>query len=187
MKEPIVFPDREAFRDWLTKNGMTSEGQWLLFGKKGGPRTLSAGEALEEALCFGWIDGQMKRLDEYSYKKYFAPRRPRSKWSLKNKQLAEKLQQSGRMTELGREKIAEAQANGRWDQAAGPTPVTEAQIAQVAELLKPAAIAYENFQKMSPSVQKTYTRAYLDSKTDEGRKRRLAWMKERLTQNLPPM
>ena len=63
MSEILEFSDREAFRDWLQKNGTSSEGVWLLFGKKGGPATLSATEALEEALCYGWIDGQMQSLD----------------------------------------------------------------------------------------------------------------------------
>lgn len=73
----------------------------LLFGKPGGPSTLKAGEALEEALCFGWIDGQMRRIDEGSYRKYFAPRRKNSVWSDKNKALAEKLEQSGAMADSG--------------------------------------------------------------------------------------
>lgn len=75
--------------------------------KKGGA-TLTAKEALEEVLCFGWIDGQMKKIDARSYQKYFGQRRPNSKWSAKNKALAEKLQASGQMTKLGQAKIAEA-------------------------------------------------------------------------------
>ncbi|MDR2932819.1 MAG: hypothetical protein LBV27_06890, partial [Oscillospiraceae bacterium] len=62
MDDVLLFPDRAAFREWLDKNGESSGGVWLVFGKKGGPKTLKAGEALEEALCFGWIDGQMQSL-----------------------------------------------------------------------------------------------------------------------------
>lgn len=114
MKDILAFPDRAAFRAWLETNGTSGDGVWLLFGKKGGPVTLSAGEALEEALCFGWIDGQMQSLDDTSYKKYFSIRRANSKWSEKNKALTERLEESGKMTEQGRSKIEEAKktANG---------------------------------------------------------------------------
>ena len=63
MENAITFQTRQDFRAWLSENCRTHEGVWLLFGKPGGPNTLKAGEALEEALCFGWIDGQMKKLD----------------------------------------------------------------------------------------------------------------------------
>ena len=64
MSKILEFSDRQAFRKWLEKNSSASEGIWLLFGKKGGPETLSANDALEEALCFGWIDGVMRSIDE---------------------------------------------------------------------------------------------------------------------------
>ena len=80
MDAMMEFASRQAFRDWLSGNCQSSGGVWLLFGKAGGPETVKAGEALEEALCFGWIDGQMKSIDSKTYKKYFAPRRANSKW-----------------------------------------------------------------------------------------------------------
>ena len=64
MNEVLTFASREEFREWLSRNCLSEEGVWLLFGKVGGPKTIKAGEALEEALCFGWIDGQMKSIDE---------------------------------------------------------------------------------------------------------------------------
>ena len=115
MDDVLVFQDREAFRLWLFENCSSSAGVWLVFGKAGGPKTVKAGEALEEALCFGWIDGQMQRIDDQTYKKYFSPRRAHSKWSEKNKALAERLEAQGRMTDFGRKKIEEAQKNGQWD------------------------------------------------------------------------
>lgn len=186
MQDILLFPDREAFHDWLKENGGSSEGVWLLFGKRGGPSTLSAQEALEEALCFGWIDGQMQKVDEGSYKKYFALRRENSKWSEKNKGLVEKLEQQGRMTPAGREKIEAAKANGQWD-APRPPAITEEDIAALSVLLQSYETAHANFQGMPPSVKKTYARAYLDAKTDAGREKRLAWMVERLNANLKPM
>ena len=88
------------------------------------------------------------------------------------------------MTEYGRRKIEEAKKNGQWDNAASPSAISEEQIAAVAALLKENAQAYTNFQKMPASVKKTYTRAYLDAKTEAGRSRRLAWMMDRLENNL---
>lgn len=187
MSELLRFKTREAFREWLSENCRRREGVWLEFGKTKEVETLSANDALLEALCFGWIDGVMKKMDDTSYKKYFAPRRAGSKWSQKNKALVQELEACGAMTEYGRRKIEEAKKNGQWDNAASPSAISEEQIAVVAALLKENAQAYTNFQKMPASVKKTYTRAYLDAKTEAGRSRRLAWMMDRLENNLKPM
>lgn len=186
MDEVLIFANRQEFRDWLGENGERSEGVWLLFGKAGGPQTLKAGEALEEALCFGWIDGQMQKLDDAAYKKYFARRRPNSKWSEKNKQLAASLEARGLMTEAGRRKIAEAKQNGQWD-LAKPAGPGEQEIGVVLAALEGYEPARSNFLAMSLSVRKTYTRAYLDAKTEAGRQKRLAWLVDRLNRNLKPM
>lgn len=90
------------------------------------------------------------------------------------------------MTDFGRSKIEEAKKNGQW-YAPSPMPVTEEQIAQVSVLLEGHEPARTNFQAMPPSVKKTYTRAYFDAKTEAGREKRIAWMVDRLNQNLKPM
>lgn len=90
------------------------------------------------------------------------------------------------MTEFGREKIEEAKKNGQWD-ASKSIEITDEQIAQLSTLLEEYEPAFTNFQAMSLSVKKTYTRAYLDAKTDAGREKRIAWMVERLNKNLKPM
>lgn len=186
MSDTLIFANREEFRGWLAEHCLASAGVWLLFGKAGGPKTLKAGEALEEALCFGWIDGQMRSLDGKSYQKYFSPRREKSKWSEKNKALVKDLEKRGLMTDLGRKKVEEAKQNGQW-YAPGPAAVTEEQVALLSALLEEYGPAFTNFQAMPPSVKKTYTRAYLDAKTDAGRKKRIAWMVDRLNKNLKPM
>ena len=186
MSDIMEFANREEFRAWLSQNCLTSDGIWLLFGKAGGPKTIKAGEALEEALCFGWIDGQMQRIDDKSYKKYFSMRRENSKWSEKNKALVKTLEERGVMTDFGRKKIEEAKENGQWN-APKPAAVTEEQILQLSALLEGYEPAFTNFQAMSLSVKKTYTRAYLDAKTDAGREKRIAWMVDRLGRNLKPM
>ncbi len=186
MRDIMKFADREAFRNWLSENCLSDEGIWLLFGKAGGPKTIKAGEALEEALCFGWIDGQMQSIDDKTYKKYFSMRRERSKWSEKNKALVKDLEERGLMTDFGRMKIEEAKKNGQWE-AKNSMAVTEEQIARVAALLEKYEPAFTNFKSMSLSVKKTYTRAYFDAKTDAGREKRIAWMVDRLNRNLKPM
>ena len=186
MSDTMTFADRNEFRQWLTDHCMSSAGVWLLFGKAGGPRTLKAGEALEEALCFGWIDGQMQKIDDKSYKKYFAMRREKSKWSEKNKALVQNLEERRLMTDFGRTKIEEAKKNGQW-YAPNPMAVTEEQIACLSALLKGHEPACTNWEAMPMSVKKTYTRAYLDAKTDAGREKRIAWIVDRLNKNLKPM
>ncbi|NYB73799.1 YdeI/OmpD-associated family protein [Sedimentibacter hydroxybenzoicus DSM 7310] len=186
MSTILQFPNREEFRKWLSANCLSSDGIWLLFGKAGGPETITASEALEEALCFGWIDGQMKSIDNKTYKKYFSLRRNNSKWSEKNKGLVKLLDQQGIMTDNGRQKIEEAKKNGQWN-IVKPAEITEEQIALITFMLKDFDAAYSNFMSMSPSVQKTYTRAYFDAKTDAGRAKRFSWMVERLNKNLKPM
>lgn len=135
MTEHLQFGSHDEFRNWLRDNCVSSGGVWLLFGKAGGPKTIKAAEALEEALCFGWIDGQMKSIDEKSYIKYFSARTKNSKWSDKNKALVEKLETQGLMTDYGREKIEEAKKNGQWN-TAKPPAVTDEQITIVSDLLK---------------------------------------------------
>ena len=186
MSDIVQFANRTEFRSWLSENCRSSPGIWLLFGKAGGPNTIRAGEALEEALCFGWIDGQMQSIDEKTYKKYFSMRREKSKWSEKNKSLAQSLEERGLMTDSGREKIEAAKQNGQW-YAPNPMAFTEEQIAAVSALLEGCEPAFTNFQAMPLSVKKTYTRAYFDAKTDAGREKRIAWMADRLNQNLHPM
>ena len=186
MSDIMEFANREEFRNWLYEHCLSNEGIWLLFGKAGGPKTIKAGEALEEALCFGWIDGQMQSIDDKTYKKYFSMRRENSKWSEKNKKLVKDLEERGLMTDFGRNKIEEAKKNGQWD-APKSMPITEEHIAQLSTLLEEYEPAYTNFQAMSLSVKKTYTRAYFDAKTDAGREKRIAWMVDRLNKNLKPM
>lgn len=183
----MKFANRKEFREWLYEHCLSNEGIWLLFGKAGGPKTVKAGEALEEALCFGWIDGQMEKIDDKTYKKYFSLRRENSKWSEKNKALVKRLDEQGLMTDFGGKKIDEAKKNGQWDAQNPLAIITEEQIACLSALLEGYEPAYTNFHAMPPSVKKTYTRAYFDAKTAAGRQKRIAWMVDRLNRNLKPM
>ena len=156
MSKQLQFESKEAFRTWLKVNCLSSEGIWMILGKHGGPKTLTANEALEEALCFGWIDGQIKRIDDKTYMKYFAQRRKNSNWSEKNIKLADKLEAAGRMTEYGRSKIEEAKQNNHL-QAKEPIKNEDDHIHRFMELIKETEPAYTNYMAMSPSVKRTYS------------------------------
>ncbi len=182
----LLFPSRNDFRSWLRENAEGSDGVWLVFGKTKEVVTLSANDALEEALCFGWIDGQLKSIDQTKYVKYFAPRRPRSHWSDKNKKTVESLRKRGLMTELGEAAVKAAKRNGMWD---GPkqTQVTAQHVEDFAKKLVGISPAYENFNNMSASVQLTYTKRYLSFKTEDARQRDLEKIIDRLNKGLKPM
>lgn len=184
--EPRVFASGAEFRDWLTANCLSSKGIWLLFGKSGGPATIGPQEALEEALCFGWIDGQIKSIDDKTYAKYFSPRRKGGEWSQKNKALASELKKQGRLSEHGLLKIEEAKRDGTFQPKSRPAITPELIDALAAQLsgLEPACT---NFTAMSPSVKRTYAALYHEGKSEETRQRTLAKIVDRLNKNLKPM
>lgn len=118
--EELLVPDAAAWRAWLEENHATSPGVWLILHKKGGTVTsLDYPAALDEALCFGWIDGQLRRRDDQSSFQRMTPRRPRSIWSARNVGHIARLEEAGKMTDAGRAAVAAAKADGRWDAAYG--------------------------------------------------------------------
>lgn len=116
----LLLPDAAAWHAWLEENHAASNGVWLVLSKKGGTVTsLTYPDALDEALCFGWIDGQKRRRDEGSSVQRMTPRRSRSMWSSRNVGHVERLEREGRMQEAGRAQVRAAQADGRWENAYG--------------------------------------------------------------------
>ena len=115
----LVVLDAAAWRRWLAANHASSAGVWLRLAKKGmnEPTQLRYAEALDEALCHGWIDGQVRRFDKASYRQRFTPRRPRSAWSQNNVANIERLLGEGRMTPAGVAAFEAARADGRLDRA----------------------------------------------------------------------
>jgi len=182
----LCFKARDDFRIWLSENVETSDGVWLVFGKTKALVTLSANDALEEALCFGWIDGQMKSIDSTKYLKYFARRRAKSVWSEKNKKTVEMLRMKKMMTEHGEKAVEAAVKDGTW-KTAKSSPITAEQVEALAEKLAGISPAYENFNQMPPSVRRTYTRRYLSFKSEEARQRDFIKIVDRLNKNLKPM
>jgi uncharacterized protein YdeI (YjbR/CyaY-like superfamily) len=122
----LLVPDAAAWRGWLEAHHDDAAGVWLTLAKKGTtePTSLSYDQALDEALCFGWIDGQVRRLDERTFRQRFTPRRARSGWSRRNVGLVERLVAEGRMHAAGNAEVERARADGRWAAAyAGPATI----------------------------------------------------------------
>jgi len=115
----LVVPDMGAWREWLGRSHDEAPGVWLVLAKKGTsqPTSLTYEQALEEALCHGWIDGQVGRRDEATYRQRFTPRRRRSAWSQRNVTIAERLLAEGRMHAAGIEEVERAKVDGRWQTA----------------------------------------------------------------------
>jgi uncharacterized protein YdeI (YjbR/CyaY-like superfamily) len=116
---PVVsFEDTDAWDAWLTAHAADSPGLWLKIAKKGSAgRSISYSDALDVALCHGWIDGQKGRLDDEYWLQRFTPRKPGSKWSKINTERAAALIESGRMRPAGLREVERAQGDGRWEQA----------------------------------------------------------------------
>jgi uncharacterized protein YdeI (YjbR/CyaY-like superfamily) len=123
----LMFVDARAFDVWLASQGSTAAGLWLRLAKKGASeRTLTKSEAVDAALCHGWIDGQLDTYDDHYWLIRFTPRKPRSRWSELNRKRATKLLGEGRMRPTGLAQIEMAKLDGRWDVAYAPARTAEA-------------------------------------------------------------
>ena len=115
----LTVADADAWREWLGENHRDPSGVWLLLAKKGTtePTSLSYDQAMDEALCWGWIDGQVKRRDDATYRQRYTPRRLRSQWSQRNVGIIARLDADGRMQPAGWAEVERAKADGRWEAA----------------------------------------------------------------------
>jgi uncharacterized protein YdeI (YjbR/CyaY-like superfamily) len=172
---PIVpFASRQAWEAFLEGQHATSEGLWLKIAKKGsGIESVTYDQAVEVALCYGWIDGQARKLDEDYYLQRFTPRRPRSKWSKVNRKKAMELIEQGEMRAAGLREVERAKADGRWD-AAYDSPST----ATVPEDLRRELEKHERARKFFSELDSRNRYAILyqiqDAKRPETRARRIA-------------
>src|ERR1700727_126061 len=112
----LMVRDAGQWRRWLSAHHADSLGVWLVLAKKGtiDPTTVSYDQALDEAICFGWIDGQLGRRDNATFRRRFTPRHARSPWSQRNVTIAERLSASGRMHRSGEDEVRRAKADSRW-------------------------------------------------------------------------
>ncbi len=186
MKEPSrrqCFKGRADWRAWLVENYATAQEMWLVFYKKHvGKPGLTYLEALEEALCFGWIDGILKRIDDEKHTIRFSPRRRNSIWSEQNKKRVGRLIQEGRMTEAGLAKIRDAKANGQWEKAAVREDVTLVPPELTAALAENAR-ARDNFEKLAPSYRRRFIYWVSMARHDETRHKRVTEVVRLLARN----
>lgn len=157
---------------WVNPGAPTEQEAWLLISRKGSSRRfLTLEEAVEEALCFGWIDGKLKPLNKESYALRFSPRKHNSIWSVNNQRRVEKLIREGRMTPAGLEKVTEAKENGEWDAAITREDISSVPDDLVQELeSNDVWIAFEHW----PASQKKLYLYWLESaKRPETREKRI--------------
>jgi len=185
MMNILFFKNEEDILSWFEHNHQSDQGIWVKFDKTRTASSLTAYEALQAALCYGWIDGQIKRIDETYYIKYFKKRSDKSIWSTLNKKYAIKLIKEKKMQLPGLEQINLAKKDGRWEQS--DKPPIEYNLVVFKALLKDHQKAYDTYMNFSPSVQKTYAISYFILKKPESRLRRLEVIIKRLEAGLKPM
>ena len=171
---PSVQPaSRKAWRAWLKKNHASSPGIWLIYAKKHtGIPSLTYGEAVEEALCFGWIDSLVHPIDASLYKQIFTSRKETSRWSALNKKRVERLIATRQMTAPGMKMIELAKTNGQWEAHAKTDALTMPPELKKALNANPAA--KKNWPTYTASQQKGFLRMVDDAKTQETRAKRVA-------------
>jgi len=171
---PLLQPkSRKAWRAWLAKNHASSSGIWLVYAKKHtGLPSLTYADAVEEALCFGWIDSLVHPIDDSLYKQVFTPRKPSSAWSPLNKKRVEKLIAASQMTDAGMKMIELARTSGRWDAHAETEALTMPP--ELKKALNGNASAKKNWPTYTVSQQKAFLRMLHDAKTPETRAKRVA-------------
>ena len=165
---------RGQWRRWLAENhDREKNGIWLVFErKKTGSPFLGYDESVEEALCFGWIDSLIKRIDEDQYCRKFTPRKVSSRWSNTNKRRVEKMIKAGRMTEFGLAKIEAAKTSGRWGEEA--RPVINMDIPQeLTDALARRRKAKDFFEHLAPTHRRQFIGWIVTAKRPETRARRL--------------
>ena len=175
MADPPIktFASQETWGRWLDRNHGNDEGVWLKFAKKGsGKRTVSYLEAVEVALCYGWIDGQTKSLDDDYYLQRFTPRRARSKWSKINRDKATALIEQGRMRPAGLAEIERAKADGRWE-AAYDSPSKIQPTPELLAALEASPKAKELFEQLDAQNRYAILYRVSDAKRPETRTRRI--------------
>jgi uncharacterized protein YdeI (YjbR/CyaY-like superfamily) len=182
MKTQRSFANRATWRAWLEKNHARADELWLVYYKKGTGKTgVDYVASVEEALCFGWIDGLKKRIDAERYMHRFTPRRPGSRWSAINIARVERLRAAGRMTRAG---LAVFEPDNTYDpgvlsERAGASELPR----EIEQALRKNRSAWRNFTALAPSYRRSYVLWLTNAKRSETKRKRLAEALERLERN----
>lgn len=172
MTKQLYFADRDDWRAWLEQNHATEKEAWLVHYKKHSDKPgIPYEDAVEEALCFGWIDGLLRSIDGEKYTLRYSPRRIKSIWSEANIKRAESMIQQGRMTEAGRTKVNQAKESGEWHNA------TLREMLEIPpdldKALETDKQARSNFKRLPPSRRKQLIWWVTSAKKEETRRRRI--------------
>ena len=179
----VHFRSRKEWRAWLQAHHAKESEIWLTHYRVSSSQPgVRHQEAVEEALCFGWIDGQLKKIDDERYKLRYSPRRPNSPWSRINREKAEKLIRSGRMTAAGLARIEEAKKAGTW-QRAYTNRTRERMPSDLKAALLENGQAWDNFSRFANTYRNMYIGWVVSAKTRETREKRIARVVAQAFQN----
>ena len=169
----LTVADARSWSEWLRNQGRQAEGVWLVLAKKGttDPTTLTYEEALEEAICHGWVDGQLAKGDERTFRRRFTPRRSGA-WSKRNVAIATRLIEEGRMHRTGLVAVEQAKADGRWDRAYVGQATMEIP-SDLAAALKATPPAKAMFERLSSANRYSVLYRVTTAKRAETRQRRI--------------
>lgn len=170
----LIVADAAAWHAWLTSNEDYSDGVWLVLAKKGtvSPTSLTYGEALDEALCGGWIDGQKNKRDDATFQQRFTPRRERSMWSQRNVGHVARLVAEGKMRPRGQREVDRAKADGRWDRAYAGSATAQAPDDLVAALAARPELR-ERFEALNGQERYSVLHPLMTASSPDVRRRRL--------------
>lgn len=184
--KPLSLASQEEWRRWLQDHGRQEREAWLTIRRKGaGKAGVPYEEAVEEALCFGWIDGKMRSYNAETFLLRFSPRKRDSVWSQSNKEKAQALIRAGRMSEAGLAAIEQAKRSGRWS-AAYTSRVKPALPPDLEEALALKPAAFKNFVQMTNSAQTMYVVWVEQARRAETRRRRIEQVVARALKNKRP-
>lgn len=182
---PIQFRNRAEWRAWLEEHHADANEAVLYVSKKGMQSGIHYEEAVEEALCFGWIDSKGRAYDAKRFTLRFSPRKPDGIWSLSNRERVNRLTRAGRMKPAGLAQVRIARASGAWERAlhSGEKPRMPSDLRRA---LRAAPTAWARFRAMTDSYQGTYIQWVLDAKREDTRTKRIRLVVERSAKNLRP-
>jgi uncharacterized protein YdeI (YjbR/CyaY-like superfamily) len=175
MTSEVYVASRAEWRAWLEENSKIRKEVWLIYYRNCAKKpSIPYDDSVEEAVCFGWVDGVIKKLDGERYARKFMPRRPRSRWSESNKRRAMKMVEEGRMTEAGLATIREAKRTGEWFRTRTPSSRKEFEVPTfMQEALGQNERASVNFYRLADSYRRLYVLWVSSAKREETRKKRL--------------
>lgn len=181
--EELYVTDRKQWRAWLEENHATAKGVWLVYYKvHTGKPSVPYGDSVEEALCFGWIDGIIKKLDDERFCRKFMPRKTKSRWSETNKKRAEKMIRQRKMTEAGMVRIKDAKRSGEWSTIRARNKELTIP-AFFLEALAKNKKSLEYFNNLAPSYKRNFVGWVSSAKQEKTRTKRLAEALSYLEQN----